>query len=165
MRLAGTALLTAAGLLAGIIQAQRLRDRAERRAEICRMLDRMEFELDRFRTPLPALFERLAEQLEPETAALCKRIAGDLAAPGERDLAAIWAAAVRPLPSAERRILAPLGGVLGRYGAEEQVRALASCARDMERARDEARREAREKGRLWVGLSTACAGLAAVLLI
>ena len=163
MRLTGAALVAAAGLLAGLMQAGRLRDRARRREELCRMLDMLEFELERFRTPLPALFKKLAEQMEGDAGLFCGQVAEGLGA--RQDLASIWKDALRALPAEDRRILAPLGGILGRYGAEEQLRALAAAARDMERARDEARDEAREKGRLWVGLSAAGAAALAVLLI
>ena len=165
MRLTGAALVTAAGLLIGLLQARRLRDRAERRAELCRMLDGMEFELARFRTPMPALFALLSERLAGDAAALCRDIADGFAAGDGRDMAALWADGIGTLPGPERRILASLGPVLGRYGAEEQLRALESCARDMERARDEAREELRERGRLWVGLSAAGGAALAVLLL
>ena len=165
MRLAGAALLTAAGMLAGLLQEERLRDRAERRESLCRVLDMMEFELERFRTPLPALFEKLSEQMDGDAGAFCEKVAEGLRKRQERDMAGIWRSALQTLPASERKLLASLGGVLGRYGAEEQLRALAACARDMERARDEAREEARRKGRLWVGLSAAGAAAAAVLLL
>ena len=120
MRLAGAALLTAAGMLAGLLQEERLRDRAERRESLCRVLDMMEFELERFRTPLPALFEKLSEQMDGDAGAFCEKVAEGLRKRQERDMAGIWRSALQTLPASERKLLASLGGVLGRYGAEEQ---------------------------------------------
>ena len=165
MRLTGAALLTAAGLLAGLLAADRLRNRAELRAELCRMLDLMEFELGRFHTPLPTLFDTLARQMEGDTAKLCCRMREGLAHLGEQDLAWIWADALDVLPGDERKLLLPLGQVLGRYGAEEQLRAIAACCQAMERARDEAQTALRDKGRVYVGLSAAGAAALAVLLL
>ena len=165
MRVIGGLLLTAAGLLAGLLQAAHLRETARRREELCRMLDMMEFELERFRTPLPALFGKLREQMAGDAGDFCRTVSAGFEAGEGYDLAGIWERALKVLPPPERGILRPLGAVLGRYGTEEQLRALAVCARDMERARDEARDEAREKGRLCVGLSAAGAAAMAVLLM
>ncbi len=165
MRLTGAALLTAAGLLAGLMALQALRAQAVRRSELCRMLALMEFELARFHTPLPALFKTLAEQAEGAGAALGRRMETGLESLGEREFAGIWDDAVRPLPGRERAILLPLGHVLGRYGTEEQLRAVAVCLRDMEQARDEAGAAVRDKGRIYIGLSAASGAVAAVLLM
>ena len=129
------------------------------------MLALMAFELGRFCTPLPRLFEKLTELLEGEAAALCGRMACGLERLGERELRQIWAEALRPLPASERKMLLPLGEVLGRYGAEEQLRAVEACRTAMERAREEAADALREKGRVYVGLSAAGAAVLAVLLL
>ncbi len=164
-RLLGALLVTAAGLLAGLLAAGGLRERAERLAELGRMLELMEFELSRFSTPLPTLFERLAGQLAGDAGALCRRMRDGLQELGSRTLADIWAAALEALPPAERRMLLPLGQVLGRYGAEEQRMALAVCRESVARAAAEARTAQREKGRMLVGVSAAGAAALAVLLI
>lgn len=165
MKLLGALLLTAAGLLAGLLAAAGLRERADRREELARMLERMEFELGRFSVPLPVLFEHLAGQLTGAARALCRRMCQVLPELGERTLAELWTQALESLPPEERRLLLPLGQVLGRYGAEEQLMALAACRESMERAAAEARNDQREKGRMLVGVSAAGAAMLAVLLI
>lgn len=165
IRAAGALLLTAAGLLAGLAAAGRMRQRVEEREALERMLERMEFELGQFSTPLPAMFERLADQLPGSAGGLCRRVCAGLPALGERSMADIWAAALESLPEAERQVLLPLGQVLGRYGAEEQRLALAVCREAMARAAEEARTTLRERGRMTVGVSAAGAGLLAVLLL
>ena len=149
MRLTGAAVLVLAGLLAGL----------------SRMLDMLEFELERFKTTLPALFGMLAGQLEGEAGALCRRTAESLTAPDRRPMADIWADATAPLPEAERAILAPLGHVLGRYGADEQRRALESARAAMERAESEAGLALQRNGRMYVGVPAAAAAVLAVLLL
>ena len=165
MRLAGAALVTAAGFLAGLGVWNGLRERADLRRSLCRMLALMEFELERFRTPAPALFALLADRLEGEAGALCRRMCRGLETLGQRPLEEIWGEALGALPETERRILLPLGQVLGRYGAEEVLSALASCRVTMERAWDEARTALRERGRMAVGVSAAGAAALAVLLL
>ncbi len=165
MRLTGAALVTAAGALAGLLWVQRMRERAELLAELVRMLDMVEYELGRFRTPLPELFGKLAGQMEGRTSLFCAAVAEGLAHPGERDMAGLWREALELLPREAAGPLRPLGPVLGRYGAEELVRAAAGCGQAMERVRDQARRELRERGRVAVGLSAAGAAALAVLLL
>ncbi len=164
-RLMGALLLTAAGALAGLGAVGRLRERAEGREELAALLERMEFELGRFSAPLPELFGRLAGQFPGPAGALCRRVSEGLLSLGDRSMEEIWGQALETLPATERRLLLPLGQVLGRYGAEEQRMALAACREAMERAAAEARDALRERGRMTVGVSAAAAGLLAVLLI
>lgn len=165
MRLTGAALLMAAGLLTGLRMADRLQKRCALRTELERMLALMAFELGRFRTPLPQLFEKLSAGLEGEALTLCCRMTSGLDRLGERTLDGIWAEALEPLPPPERKILLPLGNVLGRYGAEEQLRAVESCRAAMERSQCEAQAALRERGRMYVGLSAAGAAVLVVLLL
>ena len=165
MRLTGAALLVGAGALAGLAGADALRRRAALRAALCRMLEMMGYELERFRTPLPDMFQKLSVLLEGQAGELCHRMGSGLEQLGERELAEIWTDALAALPTAERGILLPLGAVLGRYGAEEQLRAVTAAQLEMEQARDRARLELQERGRMVVGVSAAGAALLAVLLL
>lgn len=151
--------------MAGLAGAKRLRRTVLRREELCRMLSMMEFELMRFKTPMPELFAALETELCGETAAICKTVGAGFSQLGERDFSALWAEALAVLPEKERRILRPLGSVLGRYGAEEQTRAVARCRREMELSRDEATAQAREKGRVYIALSAAGGAMLSVLLL
>lgn len=165
MRLAGAALLTAAGLLAGLAAADSLRQRWARRAELARMLTLLGFELERFRTPLPAVFQALSGQLSGPAAELCRRVRTGLEELDERAMEDIWREAASFLPAEERRVLAPLGQVLGRYGAREQLAAVDACRIDMERARDRAAEALRDRGRMYIGVGAAGAAAVAVLLL
>jgi ABC-type Fe3+-hydroxamate transport system substrate-binding protein len=76
-----------------------------------------------------------------------------------------WEQALSVCDRSERAMLRDLGEVLGRYGSAEQLQAVERCRQSLEQARAEAARERREKGRLYVGLSTVGGLLAAVLLL
>ena len=165
MRLTGAALLMLAGLLLGLLAAQGLRDRVRRREGLRQLLERMSFELERFKTPLPELFGLLAAQTEGEAGTLCRRVSEQLEQPERRPFSQIWSGAVSALPAVERAALLPLGDVLGRYGAQEQVRALEAARAAMARAEDQARGEQREKSRIYVGVPAAAAAALAVLLL
>lgn len=129
------------------------------------MLSMMEFELARFKTPLPELFTVLEMELHGEAAALCRRVGSGFARLGECDFSALWSEGLSALPEEEERILCTLGSVLGRYGAEEQTQAVDLCRREMELARDEAKIQAQEKGRVYIALSAAGGAMLSVLLL
>ncbi len=165
MRLIGAALITAAGAMAGLEWVRRTRERAELLEQLCRMLETMEFELDRFHTPMPALFERLRGQATGRTGRFCAAVSEGLAHLGQRDMAQIWDQALALLPRQAGEMLRPLGPVLGRYGAEEQVSAAAGCRRALALAGERARRDLAERSRMAVGLGAAGAAAVAVLLL
>ena len=165
MRLTGAALLVLAGLLLGLAGRQSLRARVQRRASLGLMLERMAFELERFKTPLPALFRMLADEMEGAAGALCAGAADGLEDPARRQKADVWRDAAADLPAQERAILQPLGSVLGRYGANEQLRALERARSAMALAEAEAREELRQRRRICIGVPTAAAAALAVLLL
>lgn len=164
MNLLGAALLTAAGLLCGLLAGAQLRDRLRQRRELCRMLSLMEFELERFRTPLPELFASLAGRLSGQAGALCARAASGLTDAGS-PFSAVWREAVSGLDAREREILLPLGAVLGRYGAAEQTAAVSAARGELCRLRDETAAQIGEKSRVYAGVFTAGGLLLAVLLM
>lgn len=165
MRLIGAAFVAASGLLAGFAAARSYRTEAERGAALCRMLELLMFELERFHTPLPELFRSLAARTDGEAAALCRRVADGLAADDPGTFSDIWNACAAPCAPADRTILQPLGGVLGRYGTEEQLAAVGDCLRLARRRRDELRSAAGQRGRLAVSLCACGGALLAVLLL
>ena len=77
----------------------------------------------------------------------------------------MWSDALALLPPPERETLAPLGAVLGRYGVQELLQAIAACRIELEQKRDETQRQMREKGRMYVGIGAAGAAVVAVLML
>jgi stage III sporulation protein AB len=163
MKALGFVLVTAAGLLLGLWGAERLAVRQRRCQQLCSMLERLAFELARFQTPLPQLFEALASQLEGFCGQLCQKTTEALAVP--MSFSQAWEQALSVCDRSERTLLEPLGGVLGRYGSAEQLQAVERCRHSLEQALAEAAQQRREKGRLYVTLSTVGGLLAAVLLL
>lgn len=159
----GAALIAAAGLMAGLRASRGERRKTLSAEGLCRLLELMIFELERFQTPLPELFSSLAERTDGTASALCSRAALALGAEGAR-LCQAWAFACAALPAAEREFMLPLGGVLGRYGAQEQTAALRSALAEARRYSGGLRAGLAEKSRLYIGLTTAAGLLAAVLL-
>lgn len=163
MNTLGAALLAAAGVMAGLYGAGSLKRQARRARELARLLELMLFELERFRTPLPALFSALSDRADGAAAELCGRAALAMRAEDVRFCDA-WAFACRALSPAERELFLPLGSILGRYGAQEQTAALTAALGETRRYGDGLCAALSEKCRLCVGLSSACGLLAAVLL-
>lgn len=163
MNAIGAVLLAAAGLMAGLYGAQILRRQERRARQLCRLLELMQFELERFKTPLPELFSSLADRTDEAASELCRRAFSAMQAEDIRFHTA-WAFACRALSGHEREIVLPLGEVLGRYGEKEQAAALAAALAQMSRYGEELKTSLREKCRLCVGLSAAGGLLAAVLL-
>ena len=127
------------------------------------MLELMAFELERFRTPMPELMGMLAERTDRPASEVCRRC-GALLASGV-SMAAAWEESCASLPGRERAALLPLGGVLGRYGGEEELLALERTEREMAGLRGELIGRYREESRLALGLSAGMASLLAVLLL
>jgi len=130
VKLLGCVLLAGAGVWSGVLAAQRVSDNASRCGTWCRMMELTAFELERFRTPLPDLFASLALRLDGIPQRFCEAVSSELAAKSA-DLRSVWQMAADNLPAPEREILLPLGEVLGRFGAEEQVAALESAKEQM----------------------------------
>lgn len=165
MRLMGAALVCLAGLLLGLGAAGELRADIRRREDLCRMLEGMTFELERFRTPLPELFDTLSRQTGGAAHALCRSVAEAAAELGRVSFSEIWSRGLEMLPAAEGEILRPLGSVLGRYGTEQILPALETCRREMERARAAACVRAEKNSRVYIGLCTAGGLMLGVVLL
>lgn len=161
----GAFLVTAAGFFMGFSGCRELGNTVRRRGQLCWLLERLAGELESFCSPLPELFGALEGNFEDDCAGLCRRVREMLSCPEGESFGEIWAGALACLPRRERQILLPLGSVLGRYGAAEQLPAIFRCRREMERALQEARDRRRELGRVYIGLGTAGGLMLAVLLI
>lgn len=163
VRLLGGCLLAGAGVWSGLLAAGRLAASASRCGDWCRMLELMSFELTRFRTPLPELFETLSARLDGIPGEVCERAASGLAA--ENGFQAVWREALADVPPEEREILRPLGDVLGYFGAEEQAACVDAAHARMTALWQERQRTRRERSRVCVGVLSAGGLLLAVLLM
>ncbi len=164
MKLAGALLLCLGSFGGGWVAARRLKQRVQNLQELAFALGLLGFELESFCRPLPEICARLAAT-EGAGGALFARLCHAIRRRPEESFAALWGEALAPLAAAERRLLEPLGEVLGRYGAPEQRRALALCQKRMETLADEAREQYRRSARLYIGLGASLgAGISLLLL-
>ena len=155
-KLAGAALLTAAGAMLG----RGLLDPARRRVRLLRSLaaglGRLADGLSLLR-PLPEMLAELeGRPFFPELAAPC--------AAGELERAWRQAALALPLGREEREALAELGGVLGRYAAERQAGELAQVRARLDAAAAAEEEALKTRSRPSVGLGAAAGAMLAVLL-
>lgn len=163
MNLLGAFLLAAAGVWSGWKMRDNLRREAGRCKALCSLLERIAYEIGRFRTPLPTLFGELSTEGACEVNALCGRIAEALDAGAS--FASAWEEEIAAFPAEERAILHPLGAVLGRYGAPEQTECVEGARRRMEELGSRREGRLRERGRVCVGVGSAAGILLAVLLL
>lgn len=165
MRVTGAIILVIAGVMWGLTAAGELKKTVRRRETLCRLLEHISWELERFHTPIPELFSALAVTEPGEAGRLCREVAGRLSQLGRISFGEIWTGCISFLSPEERAMLSGLGNVLGRYGTEEQISALESCRREMESAHEKAKKCAQELGRVYIGVSTCAGVMAAVLLM
>lgn len=122
-------------------QMQARRSRRAVLSDLMLILRNMQEEIRMTRTPLPDLFEKMAEQCGTETAELLLDLAG--AAAGGEDVSAVWKEGVRRLPifGQEHEVLLELTF----SGDEEKVckelafalYGLANCVEELDRSRSE----------------------------
>lgn len=156
-KLAGAALLTAAGALLG----RGLLDPARRRAALLRSLaaglGRLADGLSLLR-PLPELLAALdGRPFFPALAEPC--------AAGELERAWHAAALALPLGAEEREALAELGSVLGRYGAERQIGEMELVRRRLDAAAAAEEEALKTRARPSVGLGAAAGAMLAIMLV
>ena len=163
MKLIGAATLLCAGFLTGLRSVRLMKNRIRQCRELCRMLELMTFELERFRTPMPRLMEELSRQLDGASAVLCASAFETLSAGGA--FSAGWERGCDMLPNAERSILRPLAPVLGRYGGAEQLDAIRRAEMQIRTLGEELSLNYRDGSRIAVGVSAAGAAFLAVLLL
>lgn len=119
-------------------------------------------------TPLPKLFEHLAQSRRGPAGRFFQGILYTLAEPGEPTLRQSWRKALREelpqLRETERQTLEELGEVLGQYDAQTQAKALRLAGQRLAEAYIEARAERQRLGKVYLTLGVA-GGLVTVLVL
>lgn len=169
LKLAGSALLLAGSAFLGAALAGRMKQRERTLTALIQGLAGMERELS---FCLPPMVDWLLAAAEgaPEPAAGFLRDCGEALDRQEgRPLAQLWQeAASRRLQALTREDLVPLmalGAVLGRYGWEDQRKALAETGERLSSALALAQEERRGKGRVYSALSLAAGAFLVIVLI
>lgn len=153
MKILGAVLLIAACTLFGVGRAAELRDRQRCTEDALCALRYLNAELTSAGTPMPEIFAALAERADLRVRGVFGILAERASALGEKSLGDSWAdcwlcGADISLQEPERRALARLGPVLGRYPGPEQSEAVCACIAHFEEAAEQSAVRAKEGARL-----------------
>ena len=162
MRVLGALLLIAACTLQGVDRARALRFHQRCAEDALAALRCLDAELTAAGTPTPEIFSVLAQRPASPLACVFKTLAEQISESDE-SLSAVWAACWLgdrriSLSQDERRALARLGDILGRYPGGEQSQAVRGCIACFEEAAGRSERNAREGVKLCAGVGL-CLGL------
>lgn len=169
LKLLGAALLTGGGVWAGLAWAEDARRRLEALLVWRDALDLMAGEL-RLRLPaMPDWMGELSRRARAPAGAVFAAVGAGLDRLGESSFGEVWSAELRRSPGGlaegDLAALAALGPVLGRYGWEDQCRAIAAVREDLDRRAGEARGELERKGRTCGALGLSLGAFLTILLL
>ena len=125
IKLIGAAVILISSALSSVRAVKRLGDRVRSMQSICASLEIMKSEIGSRLTPIPEIFELLAEQADQPARALYKNASKQMDRLGELSLSAIWKNAVESTPElrltdTEKLTLCEVGMCLGRYDPQDQ---------------------------------------------
>lgn len=164
VKLAGSVLILAGGLLARRSRGAECRRRLDTLSDLLSALRRMGEEIRMARTPLPLLLERLASGCGPEAGTFFRTAAS--AAKQGTNLPAAWAKAAQalPLPEADRAAVAALGEDL--RGDEETIcKAVSLVIYQLAKTLEELLRRKPEEDKRTAALCLSGAALLVILLL
>jgi stage III sporulation protein AB len=164
------ALLLAGGATAlGLGAANQLGARTNTLRAMCDALQMMERELSFRLTPMPELLNRVAKGASPPAAAFFNACAKELSTSTPLTMSAIWDCALGEklpdLSAEDRRILCPLGNILGRFDVDCQREALSAAIQELERAKLQAEEIHRRQGKVYSILGLVSGAFFVILLI
>ncbi len=156
-RFVGGALLVLAGALLGQQKLTEAKRRLACLRALAAALGRLEGELETLQSPLDTLFAHLAD---------CPFFALVSVGFGTAPLETLWrrAAQAQPIGKEEQAVLAALGGVLGRTGAQRQAGEIALARRRLTQAADALEREIAVRARRFPPLGAALGAILAAVL-
>ena len=165
MRALGAALVALAFLAAGLARASELRRRAELLSALVSALEILGGEIARL-AGLDEAAARLARSGPRPVRGFFAHFGAGLGRLGELEVSELWDAAARSLPlrGDEYEALSSAGRCLGRYGADEQLSALARSAQELAALAGRAREQSESGRRLYAGAGLAAGLLAAIAL-
>lgn len=168
IRYVGGALILGCGLWLGNSRAKVLEGRLETLEELMAALSLLGRELALHATPLPELFARLSQVAKGAACRLFAHCARELKGPVEEGFSTVWKGGVGEIPNLqpeERRLLAALGPVLGRFPAGEQQKAVEGVCALLREAAKTAGEDCRRMGRVYRTLGAAFGGFLLILLL
>jgi len=162
-RLLGAILLFLGATGAGLEGTRRLTARMRTLEDLLHALALMEGELGSRLTPMPELLTLLAKETSPTVRGFFARCGALL---GSKPFGTVWEESISTLhiKNEERRALAALGPILGRYDGESQRQALRRCREELEVCLDQAKGDRERLGRLYTTLGVSAGALLVILL-
>lgn len=169
LRLMGAALVIAGPAISGFLAARRLARRPRVLRELIRALEQMEREITFRLTPLPQLFEYLAQSYRGPVGEMFSCCAEGMTGLGAMPVAQIWQNALRKsgldLDSRSLRVMEELGTVLGQYDEQGLCMALERAGAELAAAAEQVEQEWERKSRMDQVLGLAAGAFLAILLI
>ena len=168
IRWMGGILILLGGLWMGNRKARVLEERVETLESLIIGISLLGRELTLHATPLPELFDRLSEPAPKAAGALFRCCAGGLEGPLPQGFCTFWTERVEEIPhlkGEERRLLASLGAVLGRFPAGEQQQTILQVCTLLQESVNAAAADSRRMGRVYRTLGGALGGFLLILLL
>ena len=153
----------------GLGAIRKLEGRVTALRALVEALELMERELEFRLTPMQELLEGTARRVGEPAAGFLGACARGLDELGERSLAELWAREagerLTPLKPRDLEVVLSVGGVLGRYDAEGQRRAIAACREELTGFLAAAAEERRKQGRVYGALGVTAGAFLVILLL
>lgn len=169
MRFLGIVLLSGGVTLFGICGSQRLRRREKELRGIIAGLEVVKLELSHYLMPLPEMLKRAAEDTSGEVSAFFRRCADESARMNSGPFRQIWKQTLEEsrlsLQQTDLRVLGQLGGILGRYDAEEQISVLGRVLDQLEELRHQAGEQSARLGKLYTVLGVTVGVLIIIIMV
>ncbi len=168
IRLIGAVLVAAGAAWLGFQAAEELRRRSRAVSQMARGLALLERELELSAPPLPKLLERAAQRSAGPARILFEGCREGMERLDQEEFASLWSrlTAQRGELGAEgQALLVPLGDVLGRYGGQAQIQALAAVRRQLEELAARGEEERRRRGRVYQALGLSGGAFFVILLL
>lgn len=168
IRMLGAVLVAAGCVWLGEKKTRRLKDRVRMLSSLSLALEQMERELQLRLLPLPVLMEELSVRGDPLVRDLFRRAREALETLPETTFDQAWANLTKYIPNldeSDRRLLLPLGQILGRYDGPGQAASLALVRKELERHQEQARGESIRLGRVYRAVGAAGGGFLIILLL
>jgi len=170
IRIIGALFLVGGASVIGIYASSELSVRSRVLSSFLSALDIMQAEIGGRLTPICELMERLSEAVQPPLDSFFGACGKEKREKKDTPFFLIWKknlllADYLKLKENEREVIGELGGVLGRYVAEEQVTAIAHLRRRVASMAESAEGDRKRLGKLYAKLGLLCGVAVAIVLI
>lgn len=169
MRFLGIALLSVSVAMLGVCGSQRLKGREKELRGFIAGLEVIKAELGHYLMPLPELLERAAANTSGGVSAFFKCCADKSALINGEPFRQLWEESLEEsrlnLRGTDLSVLGQLGGILGRYDAEEQIAVMNHVLAQLEEQRIQAGEQSGRLGELYTVLGLTVGALIMIIMV